>query len=387
MIGRKVLILCTLFFLLTLAKAQIQPKLTIGSEAPSLDVFKWLKGDTIDEFKSDRFYVIEFWATWCVPCIQAMPHLSELAEKYKDQVEFIGISVREGKRKSVAEVEQFVSENSEKMRYAVAMDNPETNIIFSRWMESAGLGAIPATFVLDKEGRVAWIGHPEALESILEELVNSPEKFDRNKAKDKHDKDFYQQYSYSAMKKINELLSKKNYGLAWEEAQKAVREYPDFEYENLSTFLIPYLNSNTKEALEYVNRRSNDSAYLQKIKPAAKAEVSRQEFLHEIARLIAIQTDLDDYAYMTAIPYLKNQIKDTSENYNIWQMYAQAMGGIGEYAIAIEAQEKAIRFFKKSNSYKNDELHIMLVTTTVSKMEDKLNMYQSLANQKYNLNK
>ncbi|MBT8486590.1 MAG: redoxin domain-containing protein, partial [Phycisphaerae bacterium] len=77
------------------------PKLTIGDKAPPIDITHWVKGievenrkaKTITSFEKDKVYVLEFWATWCGPCIYNMPHLSKLQEKYKDyDVTIIGVS-------------------------------------------------------------------------------------------------------------------------------------------------------------------------------------------------------------------------------------------------------------------------------------------------------
>ena len=65
--------------------------LNIGDPAPPLRVKEWLKGMPLREYERGKVYVLEFWATWCVPCRAAMPHLSELARKYRDEVTVIGI--------------------------------------------------------------------------------------------------------------------------------------------------------------------------------------------------------------------------------------------------------------------------------------------------------
>src|SRR4051812_3305632 len=49
-----------------------------GDPAPSIHVAKWLKGQPVIDIKKGQFYVVEFWATWCGPCIQSIPHLTEL---------------------------------------------------------------------------------------------------------------------------------------------------------------------------------------------------------------------------------------------------------------------------------------------------------------------
>ena len=76
------------------AKEEAKAKtLTIGDKAPAIDIAHWIKGKKIEEFEADKVYVIEFWATWCGPCVASMPHLSELQKKYADyDVKFISVS-------------------------------------------------------------------------------------------------------------------------------------------------------------------------------------------------------------------------------------------------------------------------------------------------------
>src|SRR5688500_17551275 len=73
----------------------LNPTLKVGDPAPKLDVLAWLKGEPVENFKPGHVYVIDFWATWCVPCIQAMPHLSDLQKKYAGKLTVIGVSARE----------------------------------------------------------------------------------------------------------------------------------------------------------------------------------------------------------------------------------------------------------------------------------------------------
>ena len=64
------------------AKADAKPeRLMPGMAAPKLDVKEFIKGSAIDGFQAGQVYVVEFWATWCGPCIRAFPHLSELQKE------------------------------------------------------------------------------------------------------------------------------------------------------------------------------------------------------------------------------------------------------------------------------------------------------------------
>src|SRR5687768_13509035 len=76
---------------LTLADSSVK----VGSPAPALKVVKWVKGKPIKNFEKGKVYVVEFWATWCGPCKDSIPHITEMAKKYKGKAEFIGVSVWE----------------------------------------------------------------------------------------------------------------------------------------------------------------------------------------------------------------------------------------------------------------------------------------------------
>src|ERR1051325_1895884 len=94
------------------ATRQTQPKetkakLTAGDKAPPLTIEKWVKGEPITGFEKGRVYVVEFWATWCGPCVASMPHLSELQKEYGDRVTIIGVT-KEDPNNSLAQVEDMV---------------------------------------------------------------------------------------------------------------------------------------------------------------------------------------------------------------------------------------------------------------------------------------
>lgn len=163
----------SLLALATAATAQ-QAELQVGSKAPAIDAAKWVKGDKVESFKPGHVYVVEFWATWCGPCKQSIPHLTELAKKYAGKATFVGVSVwetDEGTKDTSyqSKVEAFVKEYGDKMDYTVAIDGPDYKVA-NAWMKAAKQNGIPTAFVVDQTGTVVWIGHPM---SELDETVDA----------------------------------------------------------------------------------------------------------------------------------------------------------------------------------------------------------------------
>jgi thiol-disulfide isomerase/thioredoxin len=144
--------------------------LTVGDRAPALKVDKWVKGEPVTEFQSGKVYVVEFWATWCGPCVKSMPHNTEVQTKFKDKgVTVIGVTSEDPNNK-LSGVEKMVKDKGdEKMGYTVAWDSGrKTN---EAYMKAANEPGIPCAFIIDKQNRVAWIGHPMYMEEPLEKIV------------------------------------------------------------------------------------------------------------------------------------------------------------------------------------------------------------------------
>ena len=148
------------------------PELFIGSKAPELHIAKFVKGDSVDGFEKDQIYVVEFWATWCGPCIAAFPHLSELQAEYGEKVRFIGVNVWEGvddPAERIKKVEAFVADQGDRMSYTVAVE--DGSAMADTWMKPAAQNGIPAAFIVDGTGHIAWIGHPGNIEESLADVV------------------------------------------------------------------------------------------------------------------------------------------------------------------------------------------------------------------------
>lgn len=187
--------------------------LKAGDPAPPLAVGAWVKGEPVERFEKGKVYVLEYWATWCGPCIAAIPHLTELQKKYADKgLIVIGMNVWET---DDAAVEPFVKKMGEKMGYRVATDDKSDGgkgKMAETWMAAAGQKGIPCSFIIDRDTRVAWIGPPGELDKALQKVLDG--KFDILNESAR------QAQAQAAMKKLGQAMQDK----AWDTGLAAVDE-------------------------------------------------------------------------------------------------------------------------------------------------------------------
>jgi thiol-disulfide isomerase/thioredoxin len=148
-----------------------------GDPAPPLKVSKWLQGEEVKAFEPGKVYVVEFWATWCGPCVAFMPHLAGLQAEYKDKgVTVIGFTARDvlGQPGHTEEmVAEFVRKRGPNLKYTFAYSDDSATA--DAWLKAAGRTGIPCSFVVNKAGRVAYIGHPMYLPLALPKVVAGTE--------------------------------------------------------------------------------------------------------------------------------------------------------------------------------------------------------------------
>jgi thiol-disulfide isomerase/thioredoxin len=115
-----------------------------------------------------KVVVIDFWATWCGPCIAEMPHMKEIYAKYKDQgVEFVGISLDQPEDKGgLTALKKYVADNG--IGWPQYYQGKFWDGEFSR---SWGILAIPQMFVVDQAGNLADSSARGKLEEIIPALL------------------------------------------------------------------------------------------------------------------------------------------------------------------------------------------------------------------------
>lgn len=128
-------------------------------KSPQISISEWVGAQppTI----SGKTLVLEFWATWCGGCIEAMPHINAMAERFgSDNILFISINAYDKRGK----IEKFLERNPLKTLVAIDLDRKTT--------ENFQVQAMPQTFLIDKNGWLRWRGVPGLLtESFLQSFL------------------------------------------------------------------------------------------------------------------------------------------------------------------------------------------------------------------------
>lgn len=145
---------------------------TVGSRAPAIDVEHWLNDrPPVTDLEKGRVYVIEFWATWCGPCVASIPHLRDLQVRHGDAITVVSIS--DEPRDTI---DTFLDRECDgttfreiTRQYWLATD-PDGSVKRD-YMQAAGQGGIPTAFLVGKTGEIEWIGHPMRLDEPLAQVV------------------------------------------------------------------------------------------------------------------------------------------------------------------------------------------------------------------------
>ncbi len=294
--------------------------LELGDEAPPLKIDKWIKGGPVDlkDGQGKSIYVIDFWATWCGPCKKSIPHLTEIQKKYKDKgVVVIGVSLdsdKGGPRATRSHVPGFVEKQGDDMDYVVGLDTKDLDTA-KTYLEPFLADGIPAAFIIDKAGKLAFfgMGYPmDGFDKALEEIVAG--KYDL-KAAQAADKERREEAEKEREKALHEL-----------KVQQAVEHY-----------------------IELASDEDTKRADLQKAGQEALALIGEDaDTLNSFAWQILDDENIEQRDVKFALKMAK-QANDLTkgESAAIVDTYARALWDSGQKAEGLEQQRKAAKLAEK----------------------------------------
>jgi len=345
-----------------------QPTLNIGDPPPSLRVRGWLKGTPIQGFERGRVYVVEFWATWCGPCIAEMPHLSFVAGKYKKTVTVMGVDVME-KDTSMNRLMAFVDSMGSAMDYPVATE--DSSFMTKRWFNASGETGIPVAFVVNQEGRVAWIGHPIFLDEVLPKILNNSLDIDKASAERKLNKrlEILDDSAGDELRYYKADVEKRYFGksdsLLLTRVNEIVRKEPELKYTPIIaafTFHV-LLKTDPQEAYEYGKALMVTETY---DIPPYYVIFNNIKSYSEVLKLPPQIYELGAEAYQARIEYSPKTVNLPNTYHTMAEWYWRACDTFR----AIETEKKAIEALKTKKPVSADSL---------AAFEFRLQQYKKLA--------
>lgn len=313
--------------------------LALGEMVPTIRNAKWIKGEPVTEWVKGQIYILDFWATWCGPCIQMIPHMNEVQEKYKDKgVNVIAVAVwpRKGQRDTKAFVE---AGRPAPMNYRVAEDDT-AGTSARAFMESTNSGGIPRVIIVDREGRFAWIGHPAEMDDPLAQIVEGT--FDVKKAAAE------QKAAADKINRAQQLMSEfaraqmdENWPKAVEVADLMIAHDADlFVNAAIYKYIIVLTKLNDREKAADVGRRLVSGAFAKN--PQALGLLSRVITDEE-----NIPNDARDFALARAAATLSDELSGGKD--------ANALVALAAVAQQDKQHDKAVEFAEKALAQVKDQ--------------------------------
>ncbi|NTV74342.1 MAG: TlpA family protein disulfide reductase [Holophaga sp.] len=308
----------------------VQPSyLKIGDPAPAIAPATWIKGKPVKAFEKGSLYAVEFWATWCGPCKEGIPHLTELAKAYKGKVTVIGMNIWEAQKAGGADtlpkVKAFVKAQGPKMGYRVAADGADGHIA-DAWMKAAGENGIPCAFLVDREGRVAWIGHPSALDGVLKEVLAGT--YDLAGARNKRETEL------EITRPIGEAMAAKNYPVAVKAIEAAVAKRPNLKYALGYQHLVALYHADLERGIQVSREILTESNH-------------EQGAYYMMQAIFAVETDLAPAAYAFGKELARDLEARGLGNYMLTAMKAELYANAGDRQEAIRFAEEALAAAEK----------------------------------------
>ena len=136
---------------------QAQQNLKLGEQAPAINITSWIENVPEDKELTNRFIVLEFWTTWCGPCLGAAPHVNELVKEFQQEILFVSLT---------NEAPVRVERTLKRTPFLSAVATDETGFTNNAYGDGKSLyTALPMAVLINNKNVIKWIGKPHDLTS------------------------------------------------------------------------------------------------------------------------------------------------------------------------------------------------------------------------------
>jgi len=147
------ILIISLLLLISCTKKEKETVETIVSENTEIEVYNFDQLESFLSSNTDKTLVVNFWATWCKPCIKELPYFEAIQTKYNDDVRVVLVSL-DFSDKLESQLIPFVNENALRSQ-VVLLDDPYENEWIPK-VDSTWSGAIPATLIINGANRIFY---------------------------------------------------------------------------------------------------------------------------------------------------------------------------------------------------------------------------------------
>jgi thiol-disulfide isomerase/thioredoxin len=128
-----------------------EEKATSFKQITSVKSYSYNQLKPLLEKKDDKIYVINFWATWCAPCVKELPYFEKINQDYKDQNVTVLLVSLDFPKQVAKRLIPFINNN--KLQSKVILLDDINEDVWIKKIDSTWSGAIPVTLIYNKNKR------------------------------------------------------------------------------------------------------------------------------------------------------------------------------------------------------------------------------------------
>ena len=315
-------------------------ELMIGDPAPAIHADEWLTGDAV-EIEKGKIYFVYFWATWSAPSIGDFKPLSDLHQKHADKgFKVVGFTHEDERGNRLFSVKETIKEHAENIAYPLAWDSK--GVTLARYMTASGHRNLPHGYLIDKSGRIAFLGHPGAIGDTLDALIEGT--FDIEAAA----KEYADLVNESLLRRalegrISEGYREGRLGDVVLALDELIALGPKYRHYAVNKFRL--LLKDLKDP---------ESAYAWAIEASESCLAEDDNLLSTLAYSIVIRGDFEPKNYEVAMTLAQRAVEvSKGKNGQVWNTVGSIHFAREEYQEAVDAMEKAVEFSINDNQKKS----------------------------------